>query len=171
MNAVQVTKKDHIQGSLSAPIILVEYGDFECSYCGKAYPIVKQIQEKFGDKLAFVFRNYPLQEMHRYAVHAAMAAEAAAVQDKFWQMHDILFENQENLHDESLVIYAKKIGLDIAQFEKDFGNKNIVNKIEEDVSSGNKSGVEGTPSFFINGEYFVGNWLSSDLEIYLQKLI
>src|SRR3989442_13995744 len=107
-----VADRDHIQGPIDAPIALVEYGDYECPYCGEAYPIVKAIQEQLGERLCFVFRNFPLSNMHPYAEHAAEAAEAAGAQGKFWEMHDLLFENQDALHDEALAQYAQSLGLD-----------------------------------------------------------
>src|SRR5204862_2039013 len=105
-------KHDHIQGSIDAPIALVEYGDYECPCCGQAYPIVKAIQERLGNRLCFAFRNFPLANAHPHAEHAAEAAEAADAQGKFWEMHDLLFENQEALDDEDLAQYAASLGLD-----------------------------------------------------------
>lgn len=164
MKALQITKDDHIQGSSSAPVVLVEYGDYECSYCGRAYPIVKRLQKKFGDKLTFVFRNYPLVQIHRRALHAAMAAEAAGKQGKYWEMHDILYENQQHLHDDTLVEYADEIGLNTDRFQKEFGSDEATEKIQRDIESGNVAGVQGTPAFYINGRFFDGNWMTSDLE-------
>src|SRR5206468_3906675 len=106
-------KHDHIQGSIDAPIALVEYGDYECPFCGQAYPIVKAIQERLGNRLCFAFRNFPLANMHPHAEHAAEAAESAGAQDRFWEMHDLLFENQDALDDESLAQYASTLGLDV----------------------------------------------------------
>src|SRR5579862_6325481 len=106
------TGHDHIQGPIDAPIALVEYGDYECPYCGEAYPVVKAIQERLGDRLCFAFRNFPLANSHPHAEHAAEAAEAAGAQGKFWEMHDMLYENQVALDDESLARYAKALGLD-----------------------------------------------------------
>src|SRR5688572_25542695 len=108
-----VSNHDHIQGNVNAAIELVEYGDYQCPYCGQAYPIVKAIQEQFGDNLKFVFRNFPLAKIHPQATMAAIAAEAAAKQKRFWEMHDIIFENQRNLLTKSLVEYARRIGLDL----------------------------------------------------------
>src|SRR5271165_2299125 len=103
---------DHIQGPIGAPIALVEYGDYECPFCGEAYPIVKAIQERLGDRLCFAFRNFPLINSHPHAEHAAAAAEAAGAQGKFWEMHDLLYENQTALEDEDLAAYAERLGLD-----------------------------------------------------------
>src|SRR6187399_3265378 len=109
---VPAAGRDHVQGPADAPITLVEYGDYECPYCGEAHPIVKAIQKRLGNRLCFAFRNFPLVDMHPYAEHAAEAAEAAGVQDRFWEMHDLLFENQEALDDASLTRYASSLGLD-----------------------------------------------------------
>ncbi len=158
-----VTNQDHIQGSNNAPIKLVEYGDYQCSYCGEAYPIIKAIQQNLGKDLELVFRNFPLSEMHPDAENAAKAAEAAALQNKFWEMHDMLYENQQQLDESHLVQYAKKLGLDINQFQSDMQGKAVSDKIENDFESGVKSGVNGTPSFYINGEKYDGNWQDEDV--------
>src|SRR5438132_10892708 len=107
-----VSDRDHIQGRWNAPFVLVEYGDYECPYCGLAYGMIKNIQEKLGDSLRFVFRNFPLQGMHSHAEHAAEAAEAAGAQGQFWEMHDLLFENQSALGDEDIARYSASLGLD-----------------------------------------------------------
>src|SRR2546427_13307050 len=111
-----VNDLDHIQGPRTAPVNLVEYGDYECPYTGQAYPIVKEIQTRLGNKLLFVFRNFPLREIHPHAQHAAEAAEAAAAQGKFWDMHDYLFEHQQVLDDDHLATYANKLALDAHKF-------------------------------------------------------
>ena len=144
---------DHIRGSVNnAPITLVEYGDYECPYTGMAYPIVRELIREFGnDKIRFVFRNFPLNDIHPHAQHAAEAAEAAGAQDKFWQMHDYLFEHQKALDDGHLLEYAQKIGLDIRKFKDDISRHVYVPLIEESLKGGIDSGVEGTPAFFVNG--------------------
>jgi Protein-disulfide isomerase len=164
-------EKDHIQGSLSAPVVLIMYGDYECSYCGNAYYILRDLKKELKDKLTIVFRNYPIVELHRHAMHAALAAETADQLGKFWEMHDILYENQQHLHDDSLVQYAKEIGLDEKKFEENFGNEASVRKVNEDISSGNRFGVRGTPTFFINGQYYSGDWTTSEFRDYLYSLI
>jgi protein-disulfide isomerase len=145
---------DHIRGSVNnnAPITLVEYGDYECPYTGMAYPIVRELIREFGeDKIRFVFRNFPLNDIHPHAQHAAEAAEAAAAQNKFWQMHDYLFEHQKALDDDHLLQYAQKVGLDIHKFKDDVARHVYAPLIEESLKGGIDSGVEGTPTFFING--------------------
>ena len=166
-----VNSQDHIQGNVNAPIELVEYGDYQCPHCGHAYPIVKSIQKKMGNKLKFVFRNFPLAESHPNAVNAAVASEAAAMQNKFWEMHDHLFEFQSRLDDESLVKYAAQLKLNVEQFENDFEKPELIKKVDADFESGVRSGVNGTPSFFINGEKYNGNWEEEPFLNYLASLV
>ena len=146
-----VSQRDHQQGPATAPVTLVEYGDYECPYCGEAYPIVKEIQRRLGDRLRFVFRNFPLTQSHPHAEHAAEAAEAAAGQGKFWQMHDTLFEHQRALDDAQLVHYAVALHLDQEKFEREMTEHVHAKRVHEDFLSGVRSGVNGTPTFFING--------------------
>jgi protein-disulfide isomerase len=143
--------RDHIQGPADAAVTLVQYGDYECPYCGEAYPIVKEVQARMGERLRFVFRNFPISTAHPHAERAAEAAEAAAVQDKFWQMHDILYENQRRLDDEDLLAYAERLQLDVERFEKEMGEHVHAGRVHEDFMSGVRSGVNGTPTFYING--------------------
>jgi Protein-disulfide isomerase len=171
MSFVKVTSSDHIQGESEAPIELVEYGDYQCSYCGQAYFIIKNIQKEMGKDLKFIFRNYPLEDLHPNALHAAIAAETAANHGKFWEMHDTLFENQRRLDDSAIISYAQKIGLDVKSFEKEFGSQSTIEKVEYDTASGNKAGVEGTPTFFVNGKRFNGNWTNSSFLEYLKSLV
>jgi protein-disulfide isomerase len=146
-----VTGRDHIQGFNDAPITLLEFGDYQCPYCGAAYPVVHQIQRNFGRKLRFIFRNFPLTQAHPYALIAAEAAEAAALQGKFWEMHDLLYENQDNLQPDLLLALAQKLGLDIPKFGAAIQSDDLKRRIKEDRQSGIHSGVNGTPCFFING--------------------
>jgi protein-disulfide isomerase len=146
-----VTARDHAEGPAGAPVTLVEYGDFQCPFCGAAYPVVKALQNKLGKTLRFVFRNFPLTEAHPDALAAATAAEAAALQGKFWEMHDMIFENQESLEADILPVWGEMIGLDLDRFAKDAESKDIAARIKEDRRSGIRSGVNGTPTFFING--------------------
>ena len=130
---------------------LLEYGDYECPYCGAAYPIVKQVQEAMGDGLRFVFRNFPISTSHPHAEQAAEAAEAAAAQDQFWPMHDLLYENQQRLEANDLVGYADSLGLDVERFQRELEGHVHAPRVREDFMSGVRSGVNGTPSFYING--------------------
>jgi protein-disulfide isomerase len=148
--AIPVSDKDHAQGSPDAPVTLVEYGDYECPYCGKAYPAVRRIRRMMGDQLRFVFRNFPLNTLHEHAGQAAQAAEAAAAQGRFWEMHDLLYENQDNLDDVDLRSYALKAGLEIYRFEADMSGEVYAGKVRDDFRGGVRSGVNGTPTFFIN---------------------
>ena len=149
---------DHVAGPADAPVTLVEYGDFECSYCGMAYPIVKQIQRRLGERLRFVFRNFPLKESHPHATHAAQAAEAAAAQDAFWAMHDMLYEHQHALTDDDLVRYARDLGLDAERVAEELEAGAYARFVRDDFRSGVKSGVNGTPTFFVNGVRYDGVW-------------
>jgi len=166
-----VNNTDHLQGEAGAGIELVEYGDYECPHCGRAYPVIKHIQQKMGSKLRFVFRNFPLAEIHPHATNAAIATEAAAAQNKFWEMHDTLFEHQHHLEDADLISYAQGLQLNVAQFETDFEKEDIQQKVEADFESGVRSGVNGTPSFFINGEKYNGNWEEETFLHYLNSLV
>jgi protein-disulfide isomerase len=128
----------------------VEYGDYECPYCGNAYPIVRRLQQLMGEKLRFVFRNFPLNTLHEHASQAAQAAEAAGAQGKFWEMHALLYANQQKLADADLGQYALKIGLEIYRFEADMAGEVYAKRVRDDFRGGVKSGVNGTPTFFIN---------------------
>ncbi|MGA8080997.1 MAG: DsbA family protein, partial [Candidatus Nitrosopolaris sp.] len=159
--------RDHIQGPPSAPVTLLEYGDYECPYCGQAYPIIKEVQKHLGNKLRFVFRNFPVTEIHPHAQHAAEAAEAAAVQSKFWEMHDYLYEHQQALDDRHLEKYADKLGLNLAKFNNEISSHVHTGRIREDFLSGVRSGVNGTPTFYINEIRYDGSF---DLETLLKTL-
>jgi len=151
-----VTARDHTQGPLEAPVTLVEYGDFECPHCGRAYPMVKAVQRSLGQNLRFVFRNFPLAKSHEHAEHAAEMAEAASQHGKFWEMHDLLFEHQDALEDENLVAYAASLGIDAAWAAAALVEGTFSARVREDFASGAKSGVNGTPTFFINGARYDG---------------
>ena len=155
-SALPIPHRDHIQGPIHAPVALVEYGDYECPYCGEAYPIVKAIQERLGDRLCFAFRNFPLVNSHPYAEHAAEAAEAAGAQGHFWEMHDLLYENQDALEYEYLARYAATLGLDAERLIKEVLAGTHTARVREDFRSGARLGVNGTPSFFINGVRYDG---------------
>jgi protein-disulfide isomerase len=164
-----VNSKDHVQGKNEAPLELVEYGDYQCPHCGHAYPIIKNVQRSMGADLKFVFRNFPLSETHPDAFNAAVAAEAAGLQQKFWDMHDIIFENQQKLDMISLFFYAKTIGLDLERFKNDIQKNALIIKVEQDFESGVRSGVNGTPSFFINGKKYNGDWEEDVFNQYLKS--
>jgi protein-disulfide isomerase len=153
-----VSNADHRAGPDDAPVTLVEYGDYECPHCGSAHRIVLAVRQRMGQRLRFVFRHFPLAEIHPHAMHAAEAAEAAADQGKFWEMHDALFENQEALEDSDLIRYARELGLDAKRVEKELVSGAYVNRVREQFRSGVRSGVNGTPTFFINGIRYDGPW-------------
>jgi protein-disulfide isomerase len=153
MTALQipVTKKDHLQGDENARVMLVEYGDYECPHCGHAYPIVKQLQQHFGQQLAFVFRNFPLAEIHPYAESAAESAEFAAANERFWEMHDGIYENQEVLGESLLLELAEALGLSAPALRTSLNKREFAPRVREDFLGGVRSGVNGTPTFYING--------------------
>jgi protein-disulfide isomerase len=143
--------RDHIQGPADAAVTLVEYGDYECPYCGAAYPIIKELQARMSERLRFVFRNFPITTSHPHAEHAAEAAEAAGARGRFWEMHDVLFENQRRLDDQDLPAYAERLGLDVETFAKELAEHVHAERVREAFMSGVRSGVNGTPTFYING--------------------
>jgi protein-disulfide isomerase len=154
---VPINARDHVQGPDTAPVTLVEYADYECPYSRRAYPVIKELQRELGDQLCFVYRNFPLREIHPHAQHAAEAAEAAAGQERFWQMHDFLFEHQHALDDDHLHQYAVDLGLDADRFGDDMSRHRYAEQIEDDLLGGVQSGVPGTPTFFLNGMRYEGN--------------
>jgi protein-disulfide isomerase len=159
--------RHHIQGPTIAPATLLEYGDYECPYCGQVYVIIKQVQKYLGQKLRFAFRNFPLTQVHPHAQQAAEAAESSGGQNKFWEMHDCLYEHQQALDDKHLETYAALLGLDLAQFIYDMSNHVYSDRVREDFLSGILSGLNGTPTFYINGIRYNGSW---DLETVLEAL-
>jgi Fe-Mn family superoxide dismutase len=148
---VTVDERDHVLGPASAEVTLVEYGDFECPYTRRARPVVRRLGQDFADRLLFVFRNFPLTRIHPHAQAAAEAAEAAGSQGRYWEMHDLLLENQRHLEDEDLRHYAEQLGLDPERFDRDLAQHVHARRVREDLRGGLKSGVTGTPTFFVNG--------------------
>jgi protein-disulfide isomerase len=144
-------ERDHVQGPADAAVTLVEYGDYECPYCGAAYPILKEVKARMGDRLRFVFRNFPISTSHPHAEKAAESAEAAATQGRFWEMHDVLYENQKRLGDDDLRGYAEQLGLDLDSFDRDMAEHVHAARVHDDFMSGVRSGVNGTPTFYIDG--------------------
>jgi protein-disulfide isomerase len=149
--SIPVNADDHIKGDPAAVCSLVEYGDYECPYCGAAYPSVKKLQKYFGKRLSFVFRNFPLAQSHRWAEPAAEVAEFAGAHGKFWEMHDLLFENQESLGNDLFLKLADKLGLSISQLQTALADGTFRARVRADFASGARSGVNGTPTFFVNG--------------------
>ena len=153
-----VSERDHISGPENAPVTLVEYGDYECPYCGLANPIVDEIRRELGDGLRFVFRNFPLSEMHPHAEHAAEIAEAAGAHNKFWEMHDLLYAHQNALDDRHLAEYATSLGVAASEVKRALAQHAYSDRVREDFMSGVRSGVNGTPTFFINGARHDGSY-------------
>ncbi len=150
--SVPVNSEDHKQGQEDAVCVLVEYGDYECPTCGDAYPIVKRLQKHFGKRLLLVFRNFPLSQMHPHAESAAETAEFAGSNDKFWEMHDLLFENQDRLEDNLFVELTQKLHLAPAKLQDALENKLFQPRVRADFAGGVRSGVNGTPTFFLNDQ-------------------
>jgi protein-disulfide isomerase len=165
-----VNDNDHLEGNPEAKIELVEYGDFQCPYCQKAYYIVKRIQSDLGEDIKLVFRNFPLTKIHPDAKRAAIASEAAAKQGKYWAMHDQLFENHHDFSEGRLIQFAEELGLDTDNFIRDIADESLSSKVDTDFYTGMRSGVSATPTFFINGEKFEGNWQTGELLTVLQEL-
>jgi protein-disulfide isomerase len=149
--AVPVSPVDHLLGPEHAPVTLVEYGDFECPNCRQAAPAVKQLVGRFAGKVRLAWRHFPLEDVHPHALHAALAAEAAGAQGKFWQMHDLLLAHQDHLKDKQLHGYADQLELDIARFDEDLKEARYLQRVREHIDGARKSGARGTPTFFLNG--------------------
>jgi protein-disulfide isomerase len=147
-----VSATDHIQGPETAKVTLLEYGDYECPHCGRAYAIVKKVQKHFAKRLRFVFRNFPLAEAHPHAESAAETAEFAGSHGKFWEMHDGLFENQDRLGGALYSELAEEFDLSTAELRKALESGEFAARVKSDFSGGVRSGVNGTPTFFINGK-------------------
>jgi len=157
---------DHVQGPKDAPVTLVEYGDFECPYCGAMYAVIKAVQQAMGDRLRFVFRQFPLTSMHPHALHAAELSEAAGTVGRFWEAHDVLYENQSALSDRELTIYASRVGVQASGLTTAFEGA-YDERIQADLESGLRSGVNGTPTLFVNGGRYEGD---HDVESLLEAL-
>ena len=153
-----VTHADHILGNEHAPVTLVEYGDFECPNCKQAAPAVKLLLERYTERVRFAFRHFPLEDVHPHALTAAQAAECAGGQGKFWEMHDLLYENQKHLQVQDLAVYAERLGLQADRFTTELAERTHLERVREDFMSGVRSGVNGTPTFFINGRRHDGSY-------------
>ena len=164
----EVGAADHVQGPRDARIMLVEYGDFECPYCGAAYPELKAVQEAMEGEMGFVFRHFPLSQAHPHAQRAAEFAEAAATIERFWEMHDLLFENQQTLSDQDLTDYASSLGFDQALIASALRG-DFMARVRRDFSSGVRSGVNGTPCLFINGRRHEGEYDAATLLAALKR--
>jgi protein-disulfide isomerase len=162
-----VGPEDHVLGPSDAPATLLEYGDYECTHCRAAHDVVEEVRRYLGNRMRYVFRNFPLRQIHPHALPAAQAAEAADAQGQYWRMHAMLFEHQDALEPENLVSYAQALGLDVPRFVEDVRAGTSLARIQEDFTSGVRSGVNGTPTFFIDDERFDEQW---DLETLIASL-
>jgi protein-disulfide isomerase len=164
-----VTDEDHTQGPSAAPLTLVEYGDYQCPSCGEAHSVVKAVQKALGDRLRFVFRNFPLTTIHSHAQHAAEAAETAGALGQFWEVHDTLYEHQTALADGNLMDYAAELGLNTQAFQLSMTQHAQADRVKQDFLGGVRSGVNGTPTFFINAERYDGSWDLEELQAALEQ--
>ncbi len=162
---------DHVRGPDGAAITLVEYGDYECSYCGEAFSIVRELQGQFASALRFVFRNLPLANVHPHAERAAEVAEAVGMQGKFWEMHDLLYEHQDDLTDQALMAYAELAGADVHEVTTPLAQEATRQRVLDDVSGAIRSGVDGTPTFFVNGARYEGSWALEPFSEHLQGVL
>lgn len=155
---LQVGERDHTKGPATAPVTLVEYGDYGCPYCAQAYIIIKEVQERLGPKLRFVFRNFPVTKLRPHSYQVALAAETAAAQNMFWEMYDNLFKHGQTNAEENLKQYAASLGLNMVRFDQEFLERTYSSHLDDDIESGKSSGVTKTPTFFINGDRYDGSW-------------
>lgn len=169
--SIPVGPDDHSSGPLDAKLTVVEYGDYQCPYCGQAYPIVKELMSRFADSMRLVFRNLPLADMHPHAEAAAEMAEAVSLQGKFWEIHDTLFENQRDLTDAALLRYAAQVGADAEQATRAIDGGGPRQRVEADFESAIRSGANGTPTFFVNGVRYNGSWQLEPFAEYLSELL
>jgi protein-disulfide isomerase len=166
-----VSQNDHVLGSYRPLVTLVEFGDYDCPFCGRAHPVVKDALRRMSSEIRFAFRHFPIARAHPHALPAALAAEAAGAQGQFWPMHDTLFENQNALEDDDLVGYAGDLGLDVDRFIADIESGTHLQKVRSDFRSGIRSGVNGTPTFLVDGQRFDGSWADGSLTRTLAALV
>lgn len=148
---VPANKNDHYLGDLRSPVMLVEYGDYECPYCARLAPVIDRLMKEYAGEICYVYRHFPLTDIHTHAALAALGAEAAGKQGLFWEMHRKLYKNSGNLSTEKIIGFADELQLDRERFLRDLDNEEFIEHIRQDLSSGDHSGAEGTPAFFING--------------------
>jgi protein-disulfide isomerase len=159
-----VTERDHVLGPADAPVTVLEYGDYECPYCRGAFRDVHEMLDRYQGKIRFVFRNFPIQQVHPHAEQAAEAAEAAAAQGRFWQMYELLLQPYARLDNDALLDYAERIGLDLPRFRADITDQRYAGKIDDDVQEGLRNGVNQTPKFYVNGRRIDGKVPLENLE-------
>jgi protein-disulfide isomerase len=163
--------RDHIRGTVGAPVTLLEYGDYQCPHCAAAHAFVESVRQQAGDELQFAFRHFPMSAIHKRAERATEAAEAAGGQGQFWSMHDLLFENHEALEDDDLIVFAAEIGIDAVRFARDLASAQYAARVREDFLSGLESGVKATPVFFINNVRLVGAYDVDSLADAIQRAL
>ncbi len=168
---VPVGSGDHVRGPADAVLTVVEYGDYECPYCGQAFPVVEELLRTFGNSLRLIFRNLPLADVHPHAEQAAETAEAVGLQGKFWEMHDALFEHQRNLSTNALLGYVAQVGADVDRVTRDLAEGGPRARVEADLEGAIRSGANGTPTFFVNGKRYDGSWAYEPFSTYLQSLL
>ena len=168
---VPVTGRDHTIGPETAPVVLLEYGDYQCPFCGAAHHSLKQLLHTVGDEVLYAFRHFPLTQIHLHAQQAAEAAEAAGAQNRFWQMHNMLFEHQDRLGADQLLGYAEALGLDVERFASDLSTHRHAPRIREDFLTGIRSGVNGTPTFFVNGVRHNGGYDTESLLMAIEAAV
>ncbi len=156
--SIPVGHDDHASGPLDAKLTVVEYGDYQCPYCGQAHPIVEKLRATFAESMRFVFRNLPLADVHPDAEAAAEVAEAVALQGKFWEIHDTLYENQRNLSESALRRYIEEVGADVDEAQKVIAEGGPRDRVDADFEGAIRSGANGTPTFFVNGVRYDGSW-------------
>jgi protein-disulfide isomerase len=166
-----VTPGDHVRGPADAPVTVVEYGDYECPYCRGAFRDVHEMLDSYPEAVRFVFRNFPIPQLHPHATQAAEAAEAAAAQGKFWQMYELLLQPHAQLDTDSLTTYAGLIGLDVPRFATDVAEQRYASKIDGDVQEGLQNGVNSTPKFYVNGQRVDGKVPLEHLEELVQQAV
>ena len=169
--SIPVGPDDHSRGPLDAKLTVVEYGDYQCPYCGQAYPIVEQLLSTFADSMRLIFRNLPLADMHPHAEAAAEMAAAVALQGKFWEIHDALYENQRDLSDASILRYVEGVGADVDEATKAVAGGGPRQRVETDFEGAIRSGANGTPTFFVNGVRYDGSWMYEPFSEYLSELL
>jgi len=162
---------EHTYGPENAALTILEYGDYQCPYCAEAHETIRYLQENLADQLRFIYRHFPLTEIHDFAQRAAEAAEAAGAQGEFWAMHDMLFENQDALDNDALAEYAEVVGLDVARFKNDLKSGTYLPVVQEQMEAGKRDGVDGTPTFFVNGARYGGPSDPEGMLAYLRELL
>ena len=171
MNTLEEVPGDHARGHPTAPAKLLIYGDYECPYTRVAYRSVQRLERRFGEHLRFVFRHFPLVDIHPHAQQAAEAAEAGAAQGRFWELHDVLFRRQQALEAPDLRLYASQVGLDTERFWNEVETGAHAGRVSRDVASGRTSGVRGTPTIFLNGERYRGDYRPEALVTHLEDVV